>query len=55
MVYVVNEGLARRRFVQIGQDDGKMTEIASGLETSDVVVDRPARDLADKTPVEIDE
>jgi HlyD family secretion protein len=54
-VYVVVEGKARRRQVEVGQDDGKMVEILSGLAAADLVVQRPSGELSDNVPVEVEE
>jgi RND family efflux transporter MFP subunit len=53
-VYVVAEGKARRTPVEVGQDDGQMVEIVSGLSPKDLVVQRPTGALADNTSVEVD-
>ncbi len=54
-VYVVVDGKARRRTVEIGQDDGRMTEIVSGISATDLVVQRPSGELGDNVPVEVEE
>jgi RND family efflux transporter MFP subunit len=54
-VYVVVDGKARRRTVEIGQEDGRMTEIISGISATDLVVQRPSGDLGDNVPVEVEE
>jgi RND family efflux transporter MFP subunit len=54
-VYVVVDGKARRRTVEIGQEDGRMTEIVSGISATDLVVQRPSGELGDNVPVEAEE
>jgi HlyD family secretion protein len=53
-VYVVSDGLAHRRPVEIGQDDGKTVEVVAGLSPRDLVVERPSRDLDEGGAVEIE-
>jgi RND family efflux transporter MFP subunit len=50
-VYVVENGRAKLRKVQIGRDTGAQVEVLSGLNTSDNVIVRPAGGLADGAEV----
>lgn len=52
-VFVVADGKARKRAVEVGQDDGKQVEIVAGLEKTDTVVKRPPGEMADNMPVEV--
>jgi RND family efflux transporter MFP subunit len=54
-VFVVSDGRARRKFVEVGQDDGKMVEIVTGLSAHDLVVVRPVGGLTDNDPVDVEE
>lgn len=46
-VYIVENGHAKLRKVQLGRDTGVQVEVISGLSTSDSVILRPAGGLAD--------
>jgi len=46
-VYVVENGRAKLRSVQIGRDSGAQVEVLSGLTTGDMVILRPAGGLTD--------
>ncbi len=50
-VFVVEGGLARRRFVDVGQDDGRFVEIRKGLNPGETVVTLGNYELADGTAV----
>jgi HlyD family secretion protein len=50
-VYVVENGCAKLRKVEIGRDTGAQVEVLSGLGTSDSVIVRPAGGLADGAEV----
>jgi HlyD family secretion protein len=50
-VYVVEDGRAKLRSVQIGRDTGVHVEVVSGLSTTDVVILRPAGGLMDGAQV----
>ncbi|MBS0260501.1 MAG: efflux RND transporter periplasmic adaptor subunit [Planctomycetes bacterium] len=52
-VYVVADGKAHKRVVQIAQDDGKHAEISAGLDANDLVVHCPPGELTDETSVEL--
>ncbi len=46
-VFVVAGGVARRRFVEVGQDDGQFVEIVKGLKPAETVVTVGNYELAD--------
>lgn len=50
-VFVVEQGVARRRFVDVGQDDGYFVEIRKGLKVGETVVTLGNYELADGTAV----
>ena len=54
-VFIVRDGKAQLKHVEVGQDDGIRAEILSGISGDDRVVSRPGSDLADGVPVEADE
>ncbi|MEZ4648527.1 MAG: efflux RND transporter periplasmic adaptor subunit [Candidatus Eisenbacteria bacterium] len=54
-VFVAENGKARRRSVTLGIDQGTLVEVRSGLESGDELVVRGHRDLADGTPIAIQE
>ena len=49
--FVVRDDKARRTAVRVGNDDGTLVEILSGLRPDDEVVVRPGSNLDDGTPV----
>jgi HlyD family secretion protein len=51
-VFVVEDGVARRRAVQIGQRSGLAAEIVSGLEEGEVVIPHPDETVEDGKAVE---
>jgi HlyD family secretion protein len=51
-VFVVENGIARRRQVKVGQRSGIATEIVSGLQAGDIVVTHPDETVADGKAVE---
>jgi len=53
MVYVVNEGIAVLRAVELGREIGSSREVLSGLELHDRVVIRGNERLAPNLPVSI--
>jgi len=55
IVYVVSDGVARERQVEIGLTDRTRAEVISGLEAGDAVVVVGAQGLADGDPVEVRE
>ena len=54
-VYVAEGERARRRKVSLGADQGSLVEVRSGLDPGDELIVRGHRDLADGTPVKIQE
>ena len=52
-VWVVENGLAAKRYVTTGASSDLMTEIASGLQEGDLVIPNPEMDLAEGSPVQI--
>ena len=50
-VYVVENGRAKLRKVQIGRDTGVQVEVLSGLNTDDNVILRPSGGLVDGAEV----
>jgi len=53
ILYVVREGKAVRREVEVGFADDGMTEIRRGVEAGELVVSKGQRNLRDGVPVEI--
>ena len=53
VVYVVQDGKARQRKVQVGQRQGGMAEILAGLRPGETVVVDGAAFLTDNTPVKV--
>jgi HlyD family secretion protein len=51
-IFVVRDGRARRTTVTLGDDDGALVEVASGLLPGDSVVVRPGGAVDDGAPVE---
>ncbi|MCA9757261.1 MAG: efflux RND transporter periplasmic adaptor subunit [Candidatus Eisenbacteria bacterium] len=54
-VFIAENGKARRRSVGLGIDQGTLVEVRSGLDAGDELVVRGHRDLADGSPVAIQE
>lgn len=54
-VFVADGEHARRRKVVLGVDQGTLVEVRSGLEAGDQLIVRGHRDLADGTPIRIQE
>lgn len=54
-VFVVEDGHAVRRPVQVGQQAGLLTQIASGLEAGETVVIHPPNELEDGARVQVPE
>jgi len=52
-VFVVEEGVAHKRDIQVGYDDGHSVEVASGLEKGQQVVTIGQNSLRDGTPVDV--
>lgn len=52
-VYVIKDGLAQKKLVQIGEKTGKWVEVKSGLEVGQIVVLDGKEKLATGTPVEV--
>lgn len=52
-VFVVTDGLARLRYVQVGQEAGGLVQILSGLDKGEKVIDPVPEGLADGTQVEV--
>jgi RND family efflux transporter MFP subunit len=52
-VFVVSEGLAHNRLVQVGNTDREGTEILAGLDDGESVVAAPPADLLDGRPVTV--
>lgn len=50
-VFVVDGGIAKRRAVQIGQQNGRMAEVRGGLEEGELVIEHPSDTLEPGTPV----
>jgi HlyD family secretion protein len=50
-VFVVQEGVARLRLVQVGTEIGKDTEVLAGLDAGESVVTSPSPRLLDGSPV----
>src|SRR5690606_37009789 len=50
--FVVEDGRARRRLVQVGQQAGLRTQITAGLEAGDVVIVHPGNEVEDGVRVE---
>lgn len=51
-VYVVRDGKLQKTQVEVGQEDGKRTEIVSGLTASDTIVRSPTGELSDGMAVD---
>ncbi|HLJ12753.1 MAG TPA: efflux RND transporter periplasmic adaptor subunit [Planctomycetaceae bacterium] len=54
-VFVVRDGKALRKSVETGFDNGVRVEIRSGISAEESVIERPGADLADGTPVEVEQ
>lgn len=52
-VFVVEEGVAKKRSISVGYDDGRSVEISEGLEPGQEVVTVGQNSLRDGTPVEV--
>lgn len=52
-VFVVDEGVAKKKEIQAGYDDGESVEVSGGLEPGQVVVTVGQGSLRDGTPVEV--
>jgi HlyD family secretion protein len=52
-VFVVQAGVAHRRAIRIGSDNGLRMEILEGLSPDDEVVQRPSGALTDGAAVEV--
>ena len=54
-VFLVRDGKARRRQIELGIVEGKKAEVLSGLQPGDMVVTAGSHRLQDGTPVEVSE
>jgi HlyD family secretion protein len=52
-VFVVDQGIARRRAVEIGRRNGPSAEVVSGLSEGDRVITHPDETVEDNKPVQL--
>ena len=50
-VYVVKNGHAQLKSIEVGQDNGLRVAVGRGLQLSDEVIDNPGTDIANRVPV----
>lgn len=51
-VFVIDEGVARRRIVEVGRNNGLVSQIIKGVEQGELVITHPADTIEDGTKVE---
>src|SRR5208283_3028492 len=50
-VYVVKNGHAQLKSIEVGQDNGMRVAVVRGLQLADEVIDNPGSDIANRVPV----